>query len=470
MLIPNLHDIEKNIIEIMNHASTKYLTNRTWVKSNNVKEIRCGDSYVLYNSILNSPIILNKDALDYYNSTEEIVFPLNSNAENIDYDELFAESFLFIPIAVSENELVRYKSDDYLEKFSNGMTLDMFDLRISEICNFGCKHCIAGNTTKNTIMEYSQAKAIIDKIVILLANKKSNILRLHYGNAEPTVNYKIIPMIHDYIIKQYPGILLEESINTNISLVTREMAQWFKANNVAVYTSLDGIKKGNDSIRIQKSGKGTYDIIIDKLNMFKEIGYPLKGISVTITESNYDYVKDDFIDWCIGQCFSSVAYDFDLINLVNISIDEATDFLVDTWKKFRANNIEFYGTWATPFLNISNELYTNDVYGFCKAKIGKNLSIDKDGNVFICSFSSKSLCNLDDIEQEMQNGGSFYNYVKSNLLCNNPVCYGCKYEGACIGQCDVTKEYTIQKVKKQCEFYQTVTDKIIRAQVLYENF
>ena len=471
MSFNELLPVEQHIFKLAPNSLDDYLKGeRRWVKSEKLYVLKHKDEYVVFNTLLNSPVVINYEAKQFLDATDSFSMPINSNSLETDFLLLFMESYFFLPFNIREDDLIKIRTASYLQGFSTGSTFETFDLRISESCNFGCRHCIAGGSKHSTFMTFDEAKCIIDRIIKLKlgSNKEYNLLQLHYGNAEPLLNYGIIPLIHSYVASEYPRITLQGSISTNLSLIDRHTALWLKENNISVYTSLDGQKKGNDSIRVQKNGEGTYDIILEKLQLFQSIGYPIKGISVTITDENFPFVQDEFIDWCASQQFDSVAYDFDLINTVAISIDEATDFLVCTWKRFRDMGIEFYGTWASPFLNISNKSFIDEIYGFCKAKIGRNLSIDSQGSVYICAFSSIPICNLKEIDTEIKDGGKFYKYVASNLLGKNELCKKCRYEGACIGQCDVTKEHSAEKIKYQCRFYKSVTDKTICAQVDYE--
>ena len=468
-----LSSVEKKIFHLLPERIGEYVeSGHRWKKSNYVTTIRSKEGILLYNTLLNSPMIANEMAQQYFDALSEFAFPTDPCSEEEECQFSFAESLLFLPINVSEEDIISVQSNDYLRKFSRGVLFDTIDIRVSESCNFGCAHCIAGKSKRDTLMTFGQAKNIIDYIVSMKVNSNQNNLKLHYGNAEPIINVKIIQQIHDYIESVYPFIVLQESLNTNLSLINENLVNWFKENKIQVYASLDGNKDGNDKIRVLKNGQGTYDIILDKLYLFEKTGYPLKGISVTITDDNYDYVKDDFIDWCIKQDFTSVAYDFDLINMVNISIEEAADFLVSTWRKFRNAGVEFYGTWATLFLNISNNSYLSEVYGFCSAKIGRNLSINSDGVVYPCAFSSIPVCDLKNLGEAITPHNSFYTFVKSNLLKMNSTCFQekCRYVGACVGQCEVTKEYGEEKAKHQCEFYRKVTDKMLLAQLQYEDF
>lgn len=185
----------------------------------------------------------------------------------------------------------------------------------------------------------------------------------------------------------------------------------------------------------------------------KEVGTPIQGISVTINDKNFKYIDDTFIDWCESQGYLSVAYDFDLINCLTISTDVQVEFLVHTWKEFSKRGIEFFGTWETPFLNFSNESIVERRYGFCKAIIGKNLSVDSQLNVHLCGYSDCSICKLVDLEEAIQPNGNIYEFINKELIGNKKgICYGCVFEGACNGQCRITTKHP-DKVLSQCEFY-----------------
>jgi len=341
----------------------------------------------------------------------------------------------------------------------------MLDLRISEICNFGCQHCIAVEAKKHgSIMRIEQAARIIDTYVNFLNKLSPNnrIIDVHFGIAEPLVAFEQLKQVILYIDDVYGHFQRYYSINTNLSLLTLSMAKFFQQHDVQIHASIDGLKESNDLIRTFKNGSGTFDSIIDSMRLLNSIGYPLHDIGVTITNKNYrKFIEqvDEFVGWCSDVMIKEVACEFDLTHL-SISVDEKIAFLMSLIDKLEGVGIDLDGTWGIPYHNLVNATYANSAFAFCKGASGINLSVDLNGDVFLCSCSSKKICSIFSIPDEISPNGRFYKHVHSKLLGPRNECSGCCIEGCCVGQCSVTREYhpyMDKMVLEQCEFYRKIT-------------
>lgn len=429
------------------------------------------ESFVVYNRILNSPILVEKEAMDWLLCHNKITYELYMSVDENTKEVLqyFIEAYLYLPFSLTEQKMCDKINSFYMYEFRQGKTFEWLDLRVSEVCNFGCSHCIAHSANHNRIMTLEVAIRTVDDYVKFKkwSDINFNSLKIHFGNCEPLLNFGVIQETVNHISKKYPEYEKEYSINTNLTLLTEEMATFFIQNSIEVYTSLDGPEAGNDSIRTYKNGKGTYQDIMKKIEMMKVMGKPIGGISVTITDINYEFLNDDFIQWCRNMNFQSVAYDFDLINATSIAVEEKARFLCDTWEKFSSVGIEFYGTWITPFLKISNYSASNSAYAFCKAMMGKNLSVDATGNIYACSYSDYNICTFDNIKKSIDKGGKYYNLVAEHLVgcIIYPECRDCEFEGACNGQCNQTRAHANSlTVREQCNYYKTVTNMMLKIQ------
>ena len=438
------------------------------LKSKAVQCVPCGDgNYVLFNSILNNPLVLNQQCIEFINRTQYINVDSQAfSEEESGLIEALKESFIFLKEDTDEKTICDIANNDWLKKFTKGQTIKFLDLRVSEKCNFGCTHCISGKAKKNSIMSLETAIEIVDYVIGFLRNAQPEFSKLdvHYGSAEPLLNFSVIKALQDHFKRKYSDIDKVVSINTNLSILSEKMAEFFINEGILIYVSLDGLKEANDSIRVLKNGKGTFDLIMSKMDILKRKGYPIEGISVTITDGNYKYFDLSFIDWCNNQGYKSLAMDFDLVNPLKVSVNERVDLLVSMWKKSKDINMEFFGTWITPFLNLSNRSITNEHYAFCKGIHGQSLSVSSDGIIYICGFSSTPVCHYKDLGNALNKNGEMYNLIKSRLIGKNDMCKGCIIEGSCAGQCQVTQEQSQQKIEDQCSFYRLVTIELLKAQ------
>lgn len=438
------------------------------VKSDHIHCVPCqnGD-FVLYNTILNSPIVINKECLDFFTGLAVVDTDDEKHSEDESaFIELLCESNLLFEEGRDEAGICSQSHADYLAKMARGETIKFLDLRISENCNFGCRHCMSSRARNNALMTTDLAIKIVDHVVPFMVERQDGFsqLDMHYGNAEPLLNFGLIRAVQAHLNARYPNIEKSISINTNLSLLTEEMADFFIREGIVLYISLDGNRESNDAIRINGNGGGTYDLIMSKVEMLVKRGYPLKGVSVTLTDGNYPYFESSFVDWCKEQGFISLAIDFDLVNPLETSTEERAEFLAKTWEKCQLIGLEFFGTWITPFLNLSNRSIAETHYSFCKGIHGQSLSVSPSGMVYICGSSATPLCHYSQFQSSIQKGGAIHDLVKSRLVGANEMCKGCCIEGACAGQCHVTREYSATKTREQCKLYKAITLKLLDIQ------
>ncbi len=440
-------------------------------KSDNIETVKCGDdSYIMYNRLLNKPILVNQAVVEFIEKQTVDIndSQLTANAELI---EFLMDSFVYIDPKNTERDLCHKQNDEWLRMLAAGKTIKYIDLRISERCNFGCKHCISSRAKNNSLMSTKTAIDVTDYIIKYMMHSQLDFgnIDIHYGNAEPLINFDVLVAVQRHLNQVYPFLKKEVSINTNLSLLTDEIAEYLIDENIMIYVSLDGPREANDSIRVFRDGRGTFDIIMSKINLLKKMGSPIEGISVTVTDANFEFLDLSFLSWCKERGFRSLAMDFDLVNELSIKLEDRVDYLVSMWKKSKKIGIEFFGTWITPFLNLSNRSLVYENFAFCKGIHGQSVSISPDGYIYLCGSSSTNICHYTELENSLKPEGEFYRLVESRLIGNNSMCRGCIIEGSCAGQCHVTREFSMENTIEQCKFYKMVTTELLKAQGEVEN-
>ncbi|MEW6185181.1 MAG: anaerobic sulfatase maturase [Thermodesulfobacteriota bacterium] len=86
---------------------------------------------------------------------------------------------------------------------------------------------------------------------------------------------------------QRPGVLFINTIQTNGTLIDQEWAQFFKENNFLVGISIDGPREMHDAYRRDKTGRPTFERVIEGLNHLKNQGVEFNAL-VTIHKANAD--------------------------------------------------------------------------------------------------------------------------------------------------------------------------------------
>lgn len=428
------------------------------------------DDVILYHSLYWLPFVCDKEILDYlYNRNWVTFFDLDNEIQ-----ETLKQSRIFVN---TDDELNEFKllTDKYQSKAVNWENISNLDLLVSEACNLWCPHCILFNSLdswdtnrKNKLMKRDQAKKILDEYVQIIKNNNWNKLNIHFWSWEPLLNRSVIVKTVEYIESRYPDFKKEFSINTNLTLLTSDMAEYLRDHMVDTHVSLDWLKESNDKIRINKQWKGTYDSIIDWIDLLEDVWYPLTWISLTITDKNFDLVGTSFIDRCKQRWMNNIAMDIDLISTISIhwvTIEMVINKLTWLYNYAENNWIEVIWTRLTPYLNLKNKSILEwDSVFFCSAVKWKNLAVSRDWNVTTCSYTTTSIWNI--FSLSTWEDSELWHLVKSRIPWSSDYCRWCSIEWHCAWQCHVTKEISKSSwnpalIHTMCEFYRWVTHKLL---------
>ena len=437
---------------------------------------------MVYHTLYGNPRIVNEEGLRFLN-----FFRQPTTAEDItricDEDprgtiQEFAGIFFLVEVGFDEKKFLREKKEQQLVQVQERRTVDRMGLAISDLCNFGCTHCIHFQPAPNsgtTLPVYQKlasqmkmtletAKRCVDHYIALMREQGKTRAKIHFGNAEPLVNWPVIEQILEYCSK-IDDFSFEFAINTNLVLMTRQIAEAFKRYHLRIATSLDGTQTANDTIRITKGGRGTFARILEKFDLLAEIGYPLDGFSITVTRGNFELVDTDVLDLAIERKMTSIAFDYDLVGLVHVPVEERVVKLMRLKRYANRHGIDFFGTWDSPFRNLTSESLLSGDHAFCAAVQGKALEFNVNGTIKVCSHTTTTIGHLDDFDGMFSEEGGLLQMVSSRFPGTDEYCSGCEIEGPCGGQCHVTREVVSRSAVENrqrffvdiCNFYREIT-------------
>lgn len=438
---------------------------------------------MVYHTLYGNPRIVNNEGLRFLDLFRQSA-TAGEISEICDEDpreiiQEFAKIFFLVEPGFNEKEFLHQQKSQHLLKVSNGQTVDRMGLAISDSCNFGCTHCIHFQSSSNNgamlpiyqkpakqlNMSWETAKKCIDYYVALMKKQGHNHCKIHFGNAEPLINWSVIEKILRYC-DGMNELTFEFAINTNLVLMTREIAEVLKQYQVRIATSLDGTLQANDAIRISKRGQSTFDRIVKKFNLLAEVDYPLDGFSITVTDGNFNLISTDIIDLAAQRSMTSIALDYDLISLTDTLVAIRVSKLMHLKKYANERGIDFFGTWDSAFRNLTSESLLTGNHAFCAAVEGKSLEFNVDGGIKVCSHATTQVGHIDTLNQMFEKTGGLFKMVKERFPGTDDYCSGCVIEGPCGGQCHVTREVVARLVgeKRQrlfadmCDFYRIVTE------------
>lgn len=160
----------------------------------------------------------------------------------------------------------------------------MYSLRleISHQCNGYCKYCIVyGNKVQKL------EKTDIEEMWSWLQEQEwfEKITDMFLIGGEPLMCFDEIRFLRQY----FHG---ELSLSTNGTLITPEMADFFRENNVFIYISLDGKDREMNVNRVYRDGRTMYDDIINGLEILEQHKVK-KGIFMVATQENIANIEKD---------------------------------------------------------------------------------------------------------------------------------------------------------------------------------
>jgi uncharacterized protein len=348
---------------------------------------------------------------------------------------------------------------------------------MSEACNFRCTYCIHFNNLETSdrinkpkkFMRFDTAKEIVDRYLEILRKHSKRVAEVNFGGGEPLLAWPVIKQVLEYCRVAYgEEFKFRFSINTNSSLITPEIAATLKEYCVEIASSLDGLRKGNDQVRLTKSGGGTFSQIMKGFEALAQAGYPLDGFAVTVTGKNFHQLDESIIDWAIARKMKEVRIDIDVVNMVEISVEDVVAKIMRIRRYAAERGVDVPGFWSRPAENL-NDSTLEDRVAFCGAVRGNSMCVSPSGNIYGCGYSTTQLGNFAQIESFHAPGANYHRFVRDHLTGAMEMCRGCMIEGQCGGGCNITQEFTratkTTKIERMCDFYRCMTQEILQEQL-----
>lgn len=176
----------------------------------------------------------------------------------------------FIQYCLSENLLIQSEAPIQREMIlfpSPVPSLRYLEFQITDRCNLRCRHCYIGDGFHQDLP--------FDRVLKVLKEfEEIQGLRLLLSGGEPLLHpdfWKINEIIRKY---SFRSILL-----SNGTLITKEVAKRLHVHEVQI--SLDGMKKGHESLR----GQGTFEKTLQAIDHLQEANIPV-SVATMIHQKN----------------------------------------------------------------------------------------------------------------------------------------------------------------------------------------
>jgi uncharacterized protein len=188
--------------------------------------------------------------------------------------------------------------------------LRALSLAIAQKCNLGCTYCYAqqgefGGVAKN--MELADALRAVDLLVGTV--EPGARLNLAFLGGEPLVNRKVLraATLRALELAAGRGAKISFSITTNGTLLSEDDGRFFEEHGFAVTISVDGPRETHDALRPFKSGRGSFDAIMKRVEPLLKMQQRMQVTArVTVTPRNLSLRRT--LDTFIAAGFHSVGF------------------------------------------------------------------------------------------------------------------------------------------------------------------
>lgn len=197
-------------------------------------------------------------------------------------------------------------------------------LHVSHDCNLRCKYCFADEGayhSKREVMSRETAFAAID--FLLRESGQRKVLEVDFFGGEPLMNLGVVKDTVYYAKEQATklGKRFLFTTTTNGLLLDDETIKFFNEEMENVVLSLDGRPEVHDAVRKTVNGKGSFDLVIEKIKKFvRSRGDKHYYVRGTFTAKNLDFAKD--VLFLADQGFDSISMEPVVTDIPELQIKE----------------------------------------------------------------------------------------------------------------------------------------------------
>lgn len=352
---------------------------------------------------------------------------------------------------------------------------DYADLKIvNEECNLRCSYCVNEDTPppkhstgmKKKLPEKDRLRIINRCVDQFFARKiKNNVheAKIFFNGGEILVDWKLIKKIVQRIKRKYPGMKIEYSINTNLALLTEEIARFFKRHHFKVHISIDGYREAHNKTRKYHNGKGSFDDVIEKVGLYRKIN---KKNSLPAFQGTIEY-PDEFQP---EEVYKMDKHGFVMArlapNLLNVTEDDAVKKarLMGKFLELNSRHKEKFRVTELIFTRAKNKI-NQEAYRFsfnCQGlsalpKLGVEVNISTLSISHLCGFIPGTALPAEELQYDIYNPKLWevsYQFIKDRMGIVLKECMDCPLVGICVGGCILSGLDTQNHLNKSACVYQ----------------
>ena len=353
---------------------------------------------------------------------------------------------------------------------------------VSSICNLSCKYCYY--LEKNNLYKkpdvndkFIMSDELLERFVkdYLRSQTQPQVLFTWHGG-EPLMRPISFYKKAIELQKQYSnGRIVENSIQTNGTLITDEWCKFFKENRCLVGVSIDGPQEFHDEYRRSKDGKSSFHKVMNGINLLNKHQVEWNAMAV-VNDFNADYPLDFYrffksigchyiqftpiverlLSHNDGRHLASAANSEDLpLSNYSLSPEQWGNFLCSIFDEWVRNDI---GNYYIQLFDSTLANWVGEAPGVCTmAKVCGHAGVmEYNGDVYSCdhfgfpeyklgNIHEKTLTEMMYSDKQLSFGAEKFNSLPKK-------CRECNYLFACNGECPKNRFIKTEEEGKPLNF------------------
>jgi uncharacterized protein len=404
--------------------------------------------HLLVSNISGAAVMVDNETLGLIESFREPKSPAQlgiSSEDTLAKISKYYEACILIDADRDPYEMLSYR----IERLRNRPELDIIPV-VTTACNLACPYCFQPKGGKS-FWDQTMVEKAVEYTLGRIENEEMTQLYVSLYGGEPLLNFEACSQFMEAVWNGSGNIRKMASLVTNGTLITEDILEELKKYNMNfVQITIDGSKEINDKRRVFKNGEGTYDLLMDKIEM--TAGYLPLQIRVNVDRENISSLSK-FIDDLLERGLGGRNIRFDLARVM-------ANTSPNCWYESHCIPVEEFDKDMFPyFLRLKKEGFKILInwknlprYMFCAAYSGKHVAIDPDGNLYNClegigldRYITGNLFN-DPIYNE-----NYREWVEFSVLSFSK-CRECSVVGFCGGGCgaEAMKKHDSLRVEPAC--------------------
>jgi uncharacterized protein len=221
--------------------------------------------HVVYNTFNQATAVIGERAKSVLNS---LVTSHQSPVARGDDEKKYIDTFTGLGFVVGDSVDEGKEFRDWYEKSRYSKSTMRATILTTYDCNFACEYCVEEGVKNPVKMDQEHCQATVDWLIKRVDKYQSDDIRLQFYGGEPLMNvlpiHYVASEINDY--SERNGTSFSFTITTNGSLLNAELVdRLIPLGLESIKVTLDGDKEAHNSKRPFRSGKGSFDVIIENI-------------------------------------------------------------------------------------------------------------------------------------------------------------------------------------------------------------